>query len=496
MKNDFKPLVSIVIPVFNGEKYLKEAIDSALAQTYKNTEIIVVNEDSKDKTEEIILSYKDKVRYFKKENGGVATALNLAIKEAKGEYISWLSHDDLYESDKLAIQVAALAELKNKKTILYSDWKYIDENGRLTAVSELEKSHDKKSLGNGFYALLNWIISGCTLLVKKEIFEEFGYFDASLLTTQDYDLWFRVFRKYPVKHIPKILVSSREHQGQDSRSRRAFHLKEMDELWVKFITAFTSEQLDKLFIKKVDYLAHRAKLLYHLFIFNGAIEAMLKIQTDKQLNVLILNPNENFDESSYQDKNIFILKVLGDNFSLYYEKVELLSIKLKSSIGFEFNNMFLQNEVTSLIEKLMIAFNIDLFHIFKVQDSGFDVIQAAKRASVPILYSVNDSQELWFNPANIEVQNQIDLFAKKYVFSDIDHIIVKKSDEKRFKTLLEKNEQIKYSLQDKKDFYSANKINESYDLMLKDKKKKRNQLKIRKLLINDLLAKQENSEMN
>ena len=81
----FHPLVSIVIPVYNGANYMREAIDSALAQTYKNIEVIVVNDGSTDNTDEIAKSYGDKIRYFKKENGGVATALNLGIREMRGE---------------------------------------------------------------------------------------------------------------------------------------------------------------------------------------------------------------------------------------------------------------------------------------------------------------------------------------------------------------------------------------------------------------------------
>ena len=94
-----KPLVSIVIPVFNGENYLKDAIDSAINQTYSNCEIIVVNDGSSDATEKIAKSYGKKIRYYKKENGGVSTALNLGLEKMTGDYFSWLSHDDLYKRD-------------------------------------------------------------------------------------------------------------------------------------------------------------------------------------------------------------------------------------------------------------------------------------------------------------------------------------------------------------------------------------------------------------
>ena len=106
------PLVSIIIPVYNGSNYLKKAIDSALSQTYKNIEIIVVNDGSKDDgaTEQVALSYGDKINYYLKENGGVSSALNFGISKMKGDYFSWLSHDDEYTQTKIE---------KNKVKLLY-----------------------------------------------------------------------------------------------------------------------------------------------------------------------------------------------------------------------------------------------------------------------------------------------------------------------------------------------------------------------------------------
>ncbi len=82
--NEFQPLVSIVIPVYNGSNYMREAIDSALAQSYERVEVIVVNDGSTDDTEQIALSYGERIRYFRKENGGVSSALNLGIKGNEG----------------------------------------------------------------------------------------------------------------------------------------------------------------------------------------------------------------------------------------------------------------------------------------------------------------------------------------------------------------------------------------------------------------------------
>ena len=101
--NSRKPLVSIVIPVYNGANYLRQAIESALGQTWENCEILVVNDGSDDggDTEQAALEFKDRIRYFRKENGGVASALNYGIQRMQGEYFSWLSHDDWYYPDKI-----------------------------------------------------------------------------------------------------------------------------------------------------------------------------------------------------------------------------------------------------------------------------------------------------------------------------------------------------------------------------------------------------------
>ncbi|MGE0527783.1 MAG: glycosyltransferase family 2 protein, partial [Bdellovibrionales bacterium] len=106
-----KPLVSIVIPVFNGEEFLEQAIASALDQDYPNLEILVINDGSVDGSARIANKFGAAIRYFEKSNGGVATALNEGLQRMSGDYFSWLSHDDLYSSNKISAQMARLAEL-------------------------------------------------------------------------------------------------------------------------------------------------------------------------------------------------------------------------------------------------------------------------------------------------------------------------------------------------------------------------------------------------
>jgi|TARA_B100000315_G_scaffold257598_1_gene306921 hypothetical protein len=126
------PKVSIIIPVFNGSDYLSEAIDSALAQTYDNVDVIVVNDGSSDggKTEDIAKSYGGKITYCYKDNGGVSSALNFGIANMKGDYFCWLSHDDLFLPQKIEKQVSFLHEYNLKAC--YSKAYIIDSQGEIT----------------------------------------------------------------------------------------------------------------------------------------------------------------------------------------------------------------------------------------------------------------------------------------------------------------------------------------------------------------------------
>ena len=246
---NFNPLVSIVIPVYNGSNYVREAIDSALAQTYKNIEIIVVNDGSTDNTEEIVKSYGTKLRYFKKENGGVSTALNLGIKKSKGEYISWLSHDDLYYPDKVERQVKKLKENKELdylQTIVFSyfDTFNVEKNIKNNSINNLlnfsqEEPFYTFSMLDAFFSSK---VNGCTLLIPKDIFNKFGYFDEKQKTIQDYFLFIKLF-KFGIKYlyIDEVLVTSRHHKEQDTLKLLDKHIIELNYLYKWAFDLFKEE---------------------------------------------------------------------------------------------------------------------------------------------------------------------------------------------------------------------------------------------------------------
>jgi glycosyltransferase involved in cell wall biosynthesis len=227
-------LVSIVIPVYNGANYLREAIDSALAQTYPHVEILVVNDGSRDegKTEAIALSYGDKIRYIAKENGGVATALNRGVREMKGEYFSWLSHDDVYYPHKVEAQVRFLAQQPQKEIVLYSNFDVIDKDSRLVRHGTMTPVAPRDFVRE---LITRDPIHGCTTLVPKSAFDKTGLFNESLRTTQDYDLWYRMAKRFDFVGMDQRLIGSRTHDEQGTVTLAATVVREINALLAGFV---------------------------------------------------------------------------------------------------------------------------------------------------------------------------------------------------------------------------------------------------------------------
>lgn len=230
------PKVSIVIPVYNGSDFLDEAIQSALAQTYENIEIVVVNDGSNDggATERIALGYGDRIRYFSKPNGGVASALNYAIQVMTGDFLSWLSHDDLYSREKIQRNIealSALAEDERARTIIYSNYSVFSADP--AKAIEVSLKGVQPQLFRYWLTIENGL-HGCTLLIPKSAFQQCGVFNEELRTTQDYDLWFRMARRFQFVHMPQALVLARSHSGQGSITMAKTALQECNSLLSHF----------------------------------------------------------------------------------------------------------------------------------------------------------------------------------------------------------------------------------------------------------------------
>lgn len=241
----FCPRVSIVIPVYNGSNYMKEAIGSALSQTYPNIEVIVVNDGSTDngETDKIARSYGDRIRYIKKPNGGVATALNEGIKIMTGEYFAWLSHDDIYTFDKIEREIEYLFKQSDKTTFVAGGYTIVDKAGNKLYDVNLKNRYTDDQINKPLFAVMRGGINGCATLIHKSHFNRVGLFNPELPTTQDYDLWFRILRGQPIAYYDGCYVKSRSHDEQDSKKLFSTHVEECDTLWIRLVKSLNTKEM-------------------------------------------------------------------------------------------------------------------------------------------------------------------------------------------------------------------------------------------------------------
>jgi glycosyltransferase involved in cell wall biosynthesis len=181
-----QPLISIIVPVFNGEKYLSEAINGCLNQTYDNIEIIIVNDASTDNTLKIAEDFASKDNRIKiitnLENKKLPASLNIGHKQAKGDYITWTSDDNIYQKDAIAIMHKTL--VSSNSDIVYCNYLIIDDEGILNGQAHL------KPIEN----LLFYGVIGACFLYKKEVFERNKRYNENLFLVEDYDFWLRALK--------------------------------------------------------------------------------------------------------------------------------------------------------------------------------------------------------------------------------------------------------------------------------------------------------------
>ncbi|SHI41741.1 TPR repeat-containing protein [Clostridium cavendishii DSM 21758] len=200
-------MVSIIIPVYNGEKFIAKAVKSAINQTYRDIEIIVIDDGSTDNTKEIVKQYD--VKYIYQNNSGPSIARNNGIKISKGEYIAFLDADDIYMTNKIERQIQEF-EKDNELGIVYNAVRIIDENDNLGNVLSAELVLDNK---DDFYAysLFRQIIP-CppSIMVKKSCFKKVLY-PSNLINAEDYFFTLEMAKRFKFKYIDEILYLYRRH---------------------------------------------------------------------------------------------------------------------------------------------------------------------------------------------------------------------------------------------------------------------------------------------
>lgn len=223
---------------------MREAIDSALGQTYKNIEIIVVNDGSPDggETDEIARSYGDKIIYVPKENGGSSSALNEGIRHMTGDYFSWLSHDDLYMPIRTEEMVKRIVpEEADVQAIVCGD-KLIDAEGK--PIPHPKKQLDGAFSGKEMLSLLQkgLRINGCGILVPKKLIEKVGLFDETLRYVNDTDYWYRlIIAGCKFTCFTEPLVATRIHGKQVTVTHSSLFTTESARLCQKVFEALMKD---------------------------------------------------------------------------------------------------------------------------------------------------------------------------------------------------------------------------------------------------------------
>lgn len=212
------PKVSVIIPAYNAMVYLPETLESALAQTFTDFEILLINDGSSDEIVEWASQIQDaRVQLISQKNQGLPGARNTGIWYSKGEYLAFLDADDIWESTKLEKQVQCLDQ--DLSIGLVSSWiSNIDENGIFLGYPNVPQSKGIELKQELF--TFNNILCGSTPLVRRCCFEKAGFFERSLSAAEDWDMWLRIARYYSISVIQEPLVRYRRHSNSMSKNLR------------------------------------------------------------------------------------------------------------------------------------------------------------------------------------------------------------------------------------------------------------------------------------
>jgi glycosyltransferase involved in cell wall biosynthesis len=202
------PKVSVIIPTYNCGHYLEQAIESAMDQTYRDLEIIVLDDGSTDNTSEVVQKYGTKIRYIRQTNAGLPAARNRAIEASSGEFIALLDSDDWWEPSKLAEQVPLL-EQDPEVALVYTDLRVIYDDGEI--LPSFLASRPLATSGYVFDLLLkSGFILPSTVLLRRTCLEEVGMFDESMRSHEDIELWLRICQRWKVALVDEPLTHRRQ----------------------------------------------------------------------------------------------------------------------------------------------------------------------------------------------------------------------------------------------------------------------------------------------
>ena len=207
-----QPLVSVIIPSYNYARFLPQALQSVLTQSYPHTEIIVVDDGSTDDTSKILVNYGERIKVLRKPNGGLPAARNSGVEISTGDYLAFIDADDLWLPQKLEKQIA-LFQQNADVALVHCGVQDVDQNGKPLS-DHLDGMSGQVADEMLFFRRAVILGGGSAAMVTRRAYDEVGGFDVGLTGhSEDWDFYFRVARRHAVGFVPEILVQYRLHSS-------------------------------------------------------------------------------------------------------------------------------------------------------------------------------------------------------------------------------------------------------------------------------------------
>ncbi|TAN58433.1 glycosyltransferase [Patescibacteria group bacterium] len=273
--------IDVVIPVYNGEKYIIQAITSVERQTYLPKKIIVVDDGSTDKTNHFIHHFHGKIplEYIQKKNEGPNSARNAGIQKCTSQFIAFLDADDEWYADKLERQVKIfqISRFKNLG-VVYCAYSIIDEKGDL--INDQFIIHNPSARGHVFKQILplNTITGSASgVLIKNECFERVGMFDETLRIGEDWDMWLRIAKEYEFDYVNKALVKIRRHD-RNAQNNESFVFRNKLMFYNKWATSLPDDiDVPPYWIKSlINLIFNRLPKTDFIKLFRSSISSEVK----------------------------------------------------------------------------------------------------------------------------------------------------------------------------------------------------------------------------
>jgi glycosyltransferase involved in cell wall biosynthesis len=287
-----QPTVSVIIPTYNRARVLCRSAESVLAQTYRDFELIIVDDGSTDNTEEVVRSYSDpRIRFIRHEkNRGVSVARNIGIKAARGEFIAFNDSDDIWLPQNLELKVKLL-DSHPDTALVCSDYYIFDghtganlcrfwDNRQYRYLLEFDEGTQQPIIGKLARVTL---LSPLAIIMRRRVFDDVGYFDESLHCAEDWDMWFRILQRFSIRFINLPLARYRKHDAQLSTDFHEIFLAKVTVLKKLFHSHSISKD-DVKFIKKKLVSTHME------YGWNVITRGEINLGRQKLLTAIRINP--------------------------------------------------------------------------------------------------------------------------------------------------------------------------------------------------------------